>query len=86
MRRASGTVFSMSEQLQLTIHYGEPSEDGWIFAAVYGVPGAYSQGRTREEARANVIDALRLVLTPDDDENRRLAKFSTERLIATVAG
>jgi len=26
-----------------------------------------SQGRTREEARENVIDALRLMLAPDDD-------------------
>ena len=32
------------------------------------VPGALSQGRTREEARENVIDALRLMLTPDDDD------------------
>jgi predicted RNase H-like HicB family nuclease len=27
------------------------------------VPGAISQGRTREEARENVIDALQLMLT-----------------------
>lgn len=58
----------MSEQLQLTIVYEEPDEDGWIVASVLQVPGAHSQGRTREEARENVIDALRLMLAPDDDD------------------
>ena len=57
----------MSDTLQLTITYDEPDEDGWIVARVVEVPGAISQGRTREEARENVIDALRLMLAPDDD-------------------
>lgn len=56
-----------ARKLQLTIEYDEPDEGGWIVARVYGVPGAISQGRTRDEARANVIDALRLMLTPDED-------------------
>ena len=54
----------MPEQLDLTIVY-EPGESGWIIASVPGVPGTHSQGRTREEARANVIDALRLMLSPE---------------------
>lgn len=58
----------MSERLQLTIAYDEPDEGGWIVGRVLQVPGAVSQGRSREEARENVIDALRLMLTPDDDE------------------
>jgi len=36
----------------------EVDEDGWVVASVPEVPGVHSQGRTREEARANVIDAL----------------------------
>jgi predicted RNase H-like HicB family nuclease len=32
------------------------------------IPGAISQGRTRDEARENVIDALRLMLSPDDGD------------------
>lgn len=32
------------------------------------MPGAVSQGRTRAEARENVIDALRLMLTPEPEE------------------
>jgi predicted RNase H-like HicB family nuclease len=51
----------MSESLQFTIVF-EEGEEGWIVASVPEVPGAHSQGRTREEARANVIDALRGIL------------------------
>jgi predicted RNase H-like HicB family nuclease len=51
----------MSESLQFTIVF-EEGEEGWIVASVPEVPGANSQGRTREEARANVIDALRGIL------------------------
>ncbi len=51
----------MSEPLQLTIVY-EDGGDGWVVASVPEVPGAHSQGRTRQEARANVIDALRGIL------------------------
>ena len=52
----------------MTIAYEEPDEDGWIVAQVVEVPGAISQGRTREEARENVIDALRLMLAPAADD------------------
>jgi predicted RNase H-like HicB family nuclease len=53
----------MSEPLQLTVVY-EQGEDGFVIARVREVPGAISQGRTREEARENVLDALReLVLS-----------------------
>ncbi len=60
----------MSEKLQLTIVFEEPDEEGWIVARVIEVPGALSQGRSREEARENIIDALRLMLAPDDDDPR----------------
>jgi predicted RNase H-like HicB family nuclease len=58
----------VAETLRLTINYEEPDEDGWVVATILEVPGAMSQGRTREEARANVIDALRLMLTPDEGD------------------
>jgi predicted RNase H-like HicB family nuclease len=41
----------------LTIIY-EWSEDGWWVAEVAEVPGAISQGRTKEEAKAGALDAL----------------------------
>jgi predicted RNase H-like HicB family nuclease len=59
-----GSILSLvPEPLDLTIVY-EPSEEGWILASIPEVRGVHSQGRTREEARANVIDALRLMLSP----------------------
>jgi len=54
-----------TRKLRLTILFDEPDEEGWIAVRVHQVPGAVSQGRTREEARENVIDALRLMLAPD---------------------
>lgn len=63
----------MSDALRFTIRYADGGE-GWIMAQVEEVPGAIGQGRTREEARDNVTDALRLMLTPEpgasQDPNR----------------
>lgn len=36
--------------------------DGWWVAEIAEVPGAISQGRTKEEARDNVLDALNELL------------------------
>ena len=57
--RTSATV--VSEPLRMTIVF-EQGDDGWIVASVSEVPGAHSQGRTRDEAVANAIDALRGIL------------------------
>lgn len=42
---------------EMTIIFEPAAEGGWI-ATIPEVPGAYSQGETREEARENVLDAL----------------------------
>lgn len=34
-----------------------PGEDGWIVAEIPALPGCISQGRTREEAIANIAEA-----------------------------
>jgi predicted RNase H-like HicB family nuclease len=54
----------MADALNLTIVY-EPGEEGWITVSIPQAPGVLSQGRTRERARANVIDALALMLSPE---------------------
>ena len=36
----------------------ERGASGWWVATIPEVPGAFSQGKTREEARVNVLDAL----------------------------
>jgi predicted RNase H-like HicB family nuclease len=57
----------MRDTLKLTIVY-EPDEDGWIMVSIPEVPGVLSQGRTREEARENIIDALALMLSPEPSD------------------
>jgi len=42
----------------------------WIVATVAEIPGVNTQGRTMREARANLREALRLIL----ETNRRLAE------------
>jgi predicted RNase H-like HicB family nuclease len=64
----------MPNTLKLTIVY-EPGDDGWITVSIPEVPGVLSQGRTRKEARENVIDALALMFSPEpsdvDDQRER---------------
>lgn len=70
----------MAASVDFTIAFEEPDEKGWIVARVLEVPGALSQGRTREEARVNVLDALRTVLTPDDELAGQQAQADVEHL------
>ena len=71
---AGGIVSPVVRELDLTIVY-EPGEDGWIIASIPEVAGVFSQGQTREEARENVLDALKLMLSPEphaaDDRRER---------------
>jgi predicted RNase H-like HicB family nuclease len=55
------------QALDLTILY-EDGDDGWIIASIPAVPGVLSQGRDRDEARENVLDALALMLSPEPVE------------------
>jgi predicted RNase H-like HicB family nuclease len=80
-----GYLVTVSEKLRLTITYEEPDEDGWIVARVLEVPGALSQGKTPQEARENAIDALRLMLAPDDDDSD-VAAGRSEQLDVILSG
>lgn len=55
------SVMATPLAIDLTVVY-EPVEDGWVMATIPEMPGVISQGRTRDEARENVRDALREVL------------------------
>jgi predicted RNase H-like HicB family nuclease len=48
----------------------EPDRDGGYACFVEEIPAAISQGETLEEAKANLLEALKLVL----DAQRRLAE------------
>jgi predicted RNase H-like HicB family nuclease len=56
----------MTGQVRLTIRYSDAG-DGWVTAQIAEIPAAISEGRTRQEARENVLDALQVVLTPDEE-------------------
>lgn len=72
--------FTMASLTDFTISFDSPDEEGWIVARILKVPGAMSQGRTREEARENVLDALRTVLTLDEElSSEALAAFLHDR-------
>lgn len=43
----------------------EPSEEGGYTAIVPALPGCLSEGETREEALANVQEAIALYLEPE---------------------
>lgn len=78
----------MNDRLRMTITFEDPDEKGWIIARVVEVPGALSQGRTREEARQNVLDALQVVLAPDKDDaacRPAEARRSTSRSFVEVS-
>lgn len=70
----------MAASVEFTIAFDEPDDRGWIVARVLEVPGAMSQGRTRDEARENVLDALRTVLTPDEELAGRKPAADLEHL------
>jgi hypothetical protein len=75
----------------LTIHF-EDGADGWVTATIEEEPAAISQGRSQEEAYANVLDALhdlRHEPTPlerfaraVEDRVERLAELLRERRTA----
>ena len=47
----------------------EASEDGGYTAYIPSLPGCISEGDTREEALANIKEAIELYLEPTEDDN-----------------
>ena len=46
----------------------EPSEDGGFTVTVPAFPGCISEGNSREEALANIAEAVQLYLEPVEDD------------------
>ena len=64
-----------------------PGEDGFVCAQIAEVPEAISQGRTLEEAKANVTEALELALEWRRDEGEVLPERAQVTVTAvTVHG
>jgi len=75
----------MAASIDFTVTFEDPDEEGWIVARILEVPGAMSQGRSRAEARENVLDALRTVLTPDEELAGEVPAADREHLRFTAA-
>ena len=46
----------------------EPSADGGFTVYVPSLPGCISEGDTKDEALANIVEAIHLYLEPVDDD------------------
>ena len=46
----------------------EPSDEGGFTATIPALPGCISEGNTKEEALANIREAIELYLEPDDSD------------------
>jgi len=57
----------------------ERDEDGWVVAECPSLPGCVSQGRTPEEARANIREAIEVSL-----QTRRELGVTTQIEVAEV--
>ena len=54
-------------------------DDGTYSGYVEEVPGVISQGNTEKELRANLLDALQMMLKYYKDETRKLLRKSSSR-------
>src|SRR5829696_627370 len=59
----------------------EHTHDGWWVVSVPEIPGAHSQGRTREEAREMIQDAVRLLLEVRREDAEREASGASHEVI-----
>lgn len=63
-----------------------PGDDGFVCAQIAEVPEAISQGRTLDEAKANVVEALELALEWRRDEGETLPATAVVTVVpVTVA-
>ena len=59
-------------------------DDGWIVAYCPEIPGANGQGRTKEEARTSLSEAISLILEDRREDGLRGVPPDAERETITV--
>lgn len=66
----------------------EDGGDGWVTAYVEEVPGAVTQGRTIDEARESLKEALALVLDTQREiaSSERASELARETIIVDIPG
>lgn len=63
----------------------QPDEDGVFLAEVPTLPGCVSQGRTREEALANVREAIEVYLESLDAHDELVPPPITEEIVEIIS-
>jgi predicted RNase H-like HicB family nuclease len=63
----------------------EEDEDGWFTATVPSLPGCISEGKTKEEAKKNIAEAISLHLEPLDDEESPEDQARRKRFLTEIA-
>lgn len=69
-----------SSRLRLLVVF-ETDEDGWEVASCPTLPGCHSQGRTREEALANIREAIRGYLASMREHGEPMPASSTYQVL-----
>jgi len=59
-----------------TLEYWQ--DDGWFVGKLKEVPGVFSQGKTLDELKENIIDAYRMMLEGYDTADRHTGSKCTE--------
>lgn len=59
----------MQSNLKLTMAI-RPGMDGWFVGKIVEIPGVLTQGKTVEETKANLLDALALYLEVEREEKQ----------------
>ncbi len=49
----------------------EQSEDGWYVGQIVEIPSAISQGKTIDELKTNLIEALELIMETNREETEK---------------
>jgi predicted RNase H-like HicB family nuclease len=60
-------------------------ENGWYIAYCPEIPGANGQGRSKEEARASLAEAISLILKDRLEDGLRGVPESAERDVVIIA-
>lgn len=61
-----------------------PGEDGWWVVTCPSLPGCVSQGKTRDEAIANIKEAIQLVVETLEEVGEPVPPDSLQAALVTV--
>ncbi len=62
----------------------EPDESGWFVAECPALPGCISQGKTREEARDNIQEAIKGYIASLEKHGEPVPPPITEEIVEVV--